>query len=100
MPKDANPQDHYDVFQGVSASNIPASSHWVDETKPDSFVVISQPAGLWCAALGGIMASRIRKVGAHGVVVGGRIRDVGELSATQLPVSPRRIIACRCTWHG
>lgn len=67
-------------------SNIPANTHWVDLTKPDTFVVMSQPKGQTCAALGGIMASRMKKLGAKGILVGGRVRDLTELKTKHIPV--------------
>ncbi|KAL9061301.1 MAG: hypothetical protein Q9162_000175 [Coniocarpon cinnabarinum] len=67
-------------------SNIPANSHWVDLTPSDTFVVLSQPSGQSCAALGGIMASRMKKRGAKGILVGGRIRDLTELKTKHIPI--------------
>ena len=67
--------------------NIPAGNHWVDLTEPETIVVMSQPEGQKCAVLGGIMALRMRVLGAKGVVVNGRVRDVVELGETGLPVS-------------
>lgn len=68
-------------------SNIPDGKHWVDCTEKGTFVLISQPDGQKNAVLGGIMASRMKVLGAVGVVVYGRIRDVKELGETGLPVS-------------
>ena len=67
-------------------SNIPSNQHWVDLTPPDTFVVMSQPKGQSCAALGGIMASRMKKCGAKGIIVGGRVRDISELKTKHIPV--------------
>ena len=80
------PGDSTHDFQGVLMSNIPSSQHWVDLTPPDTFVVISQPAGQSCAALGGIMATRMKTCGARGIVVGGRVRDLAELKTKHIPV--------------
>ncbi|KAI9863988.1 MAG: hypothetical protein M1824_006026 [Vezdaea acicularis] len=66
--------------------NIPENTHWVDLTRRDSMVVISQPPGQKNAVLGGIMASRMRVLGARGVVVAGRIRDSSELKSSGLPI--------------
>lgn len=68
-------------------SNIPAGKHWVDMTKSETIVVLSQPEGQRNAVLGGIMAIRMKKLSALGVVVHGRIRDVQELKDTKLMVS-------------
>jgi regulator of RNase E activity RraA len=67
--------------------NVAAGKHYVDLTEPETIVVISQPKGQICAALGGIMALRMKICNAKGVVVHGRVRDVEELASTGLPVS-------------
>lgn len=41
--------------------------------------MISQPKEQVCAVVGGIMAARMRKLGARAVVVDGRVRDLAEL---------------------
>ncbi len=66
----------------IPKTNIPAGSHWVDLTKPDTVVVLDQPDGQRCAALGGIMAARMKFLGAKAVVVAGagRVRDINELN--------------------
>ena len=50
-------------------------------------VVIEQPEEQTCAAIGGIMAVRMKARSVKGVVVGGRVRDVEELKDSGLPVS-------------
>jgi regulator of RNase E activity RraA len=65
---------------------IPKGSHWVDLTEPGSIVVIDQPEGQKCAAVGGIMAQRMKKRGVAGCIIGGRVRDMAELKSSQLPV--------------
>ena len=66
---------------------MPKGSHWVDLTEPGSIIVIDQPKGQKCAAVGGIMAQRMKIRGVAGCVVGGRVRDLAELKESQLPVS-------------
>lgn len=70
--------------------SVPEGSHWADETEPDTILVIEQPEHQTCAAVGGIMASRMRVRGLQGCIVGGRIRDLAELKKTDLPVRPPR----------
>ncbi|KAF5879672.1 uncharacterized protein Bfra_006879 [Botrytis fragariae] len=70
-------------------ANIPTDKHWVDLTVSDSIVIISQPEGQKNAVLGGIMAMRAKVLGAKGVIVSGRVRDLQELEATGLPVWSR-----------
>ncbi|EXJ54097.1 hypothetical protein A1O7_09434 [Cladophialophora yegresii CBS 114405] len=67
-------------------STVPKGSHWVDLTEPGSIVVIDQPEGQKCAAVGGIMAQRMKARGVAGCVVGGRVRDMVELQNSQLPI--------------
>jgi regulator of RNase E activity RraA len=67
-------------------SNIPAGEHWVDLTQSGTVAVLSQPEGQKNAVLGGIMALRMKKLNAAGVVVHGRIRDIEELKGTGLTV--------------
>lgn len=69
------------------AGAIPKGSHWVDMTEAGTIVVIEQPLGQTCAALGGIMATRMKVRGVEGCVVGGRVRDLSELANSGLPVS-------------
>lgn len=66
---------------------IPKGSHWADETEEDTILVIEQPPGQTCAAVGGIMAARMKIRGLRGCVVSGRIRDLAELRKSGLPVS-------------
>lgn len=68
------------------ASNLSDSKPYADYTEQGTIVVISQPAGQSCAVVGGIMAARMKYLGAQGVVVDGRVRDLVALKATQLPI--------------
>ncbi|KAL4908157.1 hypothetical protein BDW74DRAFT_97687 [Aspergillus multicolor] len=65
---------------------FPAGTHWVDNTEPNTIVLISQPPGQHCAVIGGIMAVRMKALGVKGVVVDGRIRDLSEIQGASLPV--------------
>lgn len=56
-------------------------------TEEGTVVVIEQPPSQICAAIGGIMAARMKLLGVKGVVVSGRVRDLAELRASNLPVS-------------
>ncbi|KAL2215863.1 DlpA domain protein [Thermoascus aurantiacus ATCC 26904] len=68
---------------------FPPGKHWVDWAEPGTIAVIEQPAGQYCAVLGGIMAARMKYLGVKGAVVNGRVRDLAELHASQLPVFAR-----------
>ncbi|KAI9717159.1 MAG: hypothetical protein M1812_004907 [Candelaria pacifica] len=88
VPKDYEPSE--EVFEfGIPQSNIPPGSHWVDLTEKGTVVVVSQPEGQKCAVLGEIMAARMRVLGAEGVVVDGRVRDLEQLRSNSLPVWSR-----------
>jgi regulator of RNase E activity RraA len=67
-------------------SNLTDSRPYADLTEKDTIVVISQPAGQSCAVTGGIMAARVKHMGAKGLVVDGRVRDIVALNDTQLPI--------------
>lgn len=82
--------DKSDPIQPLSPDDpnaVPKASHWVDETDEDTVLVIEQPSHQICAAIGGIMASRMKVRGVRGCVVGGRVRDLAELKSSGLPVS-------------
>ncbi|OAX80180.1 hypothetical protein ACJ72_05493 [Emergomyces africanus] len=69
--------------------SIPPGKHWVDCAQPGTVVLIEQPAGQYCANVGGIMATRMKVLGVKGVVVDGRVRDLAELRSTQLQIWAR-----------
>jgi regulator of RNase E activity RraA len=75
-------------------STIPKGQHWVDLTNPGTVLVIEQPQGQSCAAIGGIMALRMKTKGLMGCVVDGRVRDLEELKSCGLPVSTPRCSLC------
>src|SRR5690242_17376571 len=50
-------------------------SEW---STPQSVVFISQPKGLISACWGGLMSTRAQKLGASGVVIDGKFRDISE----------------------
>lgn len=66
---------------------VPKGQHWVDMADEGTVLVIEQPPGQTCAAIGGIMAARMKVRGVKACVVGGRVRDLAELKASGLPVS-------------
>lgn len=52
--------------------------HFADTIASGSVVFVSQPKGLVSACWGGLMSTRAKKLGAAGVVVDGRFRDINE----------------------
>ena len=73
----------------VPASNLSDSRPYADYTENGTIVVISQPQGQSCAVVGGIMAARMQHLGAEGIVVDGRVRDISALNQTKLPIWSR-----------
>ncbi|WPG98676.1 RraA-like protein [Acrodontium crateriforme] len=61
-------------------SNIPTDKHWTDIPPPSSIVLLQQPAGMICAVLGDIMATRLKHRGVRGIVANGRIRDIASIN--------------------
>ena len=70
----------------LESSNIPAGKQWSDLTLPRTFVVLQQPHGQMNAAVGGIHMKRMSKLGAIGLIVDGRIRDIPEMIQSGLCV--------------
>ena len=67
-------------------SNIESGTPYSDLTIPDTIVVVSQPEGQVCAVVGGIHAVRMKILGARGVLVDGRVRDLSTLVELGIPV--------------
>ncbi|EER23552.1 hypothetical protein D8B26_001676 [Coccidioides posadasii str. Silveira] len=87
IPK-AQPSLHI-AQQDPERHGFPEATHWVDHTQRDTIVLLDQPEGQKCAVLGGIMAARMSVIGAKGVIVNGRVRDMAELKASGLPIWAR-----------
>ncbi|KAL9106525.1 MAG: hypothetical protein Q9227_008440 [Pyrenula ochraceoflavens] len=58
-------------------------------TEANTVLVIEQPEEQTCAAVGGIMATRMKNRGVKAAVVSGRVRDITELRESGLPVWAR-----------
>lgn len=74
------------VEMSDSASPRP-SKHFADCNEPGKVMYIQQPKGLYSACWGGLMSTRAKYLGAEGVVVDGRIRDIREHREKDFPVS-------------
>ncbi|CAI7657070.1 hypothetical protein N7533_001150 [Penicillium manginii] len=70
-------------------SNPPC--HFADAIPKDSVVFVSQPKGLISACWGGLMSTRAQKLGAAGVVIDGRFRDIEEHRALNMGLFARGI---------
>ncbi|OCL08331.1 RraA-like protein [Glonium stellatum] len=66
--------------------NIKPGVPYADLTTPGTIVLLSQPTGQKCAVVGGIMAARMKVLGAMGIVTDGRVRDLDALGSLGLPV--------------
>lgn len=82
-----NKSDRIESLSPDDPHAIPKGSHWADETEEGTILIIEQPTSQTCAAVGGIMAARMKVRGLRGCVVGGRVRDLAELKTSGLPVS-------------
>ena len=81
------PKDHsQSSLPRIAESNIPPGKIWSDLVSPDSIVVVQQPEGQSNAVVGGIHMERLNQRKAMGLVVDGRIRDLGELAEVPLAV--------------
>jgi regulator of RNase E activity RraA len=60
--------------------------HFVDHNENGGIMYIQQPKGLPSACWGGLMSTRAQYMGAHGVVINGRMRDINEHKEFKFPV--------------
>ena len=89
MASKATPSFPNSSIDHDSWRNSPATAPkapYSDYTRRDTIVVISQPSGQSCGVVGGIMATRMKHLGAQGIVVDGRVRDLVSLAELGLPV--------------
>lgn len=60
--------------------------HFVDHNVGAGVMYIQQPKGLPSACWGGLMSTRAQYLGAQGVVIDGRMRDINEHKLFKFPV--------------
>lgn len=73
----------------VAASDTSAPKpprHFADCNESGKIMYVQQPKGMYSACWGGLMTTRAKYLGAAGVVVDGRVRDVGEHQEAEFPV--------------
>ncbi|RSL63816.1 hypothetical protein CEP53_004301 [Fusarium sp. AF-6] len=63
--------------------------HFVDHNEDGGIMYIQQPKGLPSACWGGLMSTRAKFLGAEGVVIDGRMRDINEHKEMKFPVFAR-----------
>lgn len=74
-------------------SSAPKSiKHFADSAEAGKIMYIQQPKGMYSACFGGLMATRLKMLGAQGVVIDGRFRDIHEIQEIGLPVRPLRLL--------
>ncbi|KAF2874519.1 DlpA domain-containing protein [Massariosphaeria phaeospora] len=76
----------FPVPENTPSSSRNVTAPFADYAKKHTIAIISQPAGQACAVVGGIMAARMKYLGAKGVVVDGRVRDLVAMGELQLPI--------------
>ncbi|CAG8439189.1 6538_t:CDS:2 [Diversispora eburnea] len=77
------------VFTVVPISDTTSpkpAQHFADAAPEGSVVFVSAPPNSINAVWGGLMNTRAKERGVKGVIVDGRVRDLGELRADRLPV--------------
>ncbi|KAH7131143.1 ribonuclease E inhibitor RraA/Dimethylmenaquinone methyltransferase [Dactylonectria macrodidyma] len=76
----------------VEMSNVEApkpAAHFADCNETGKIMYIQQPKGLYAACWGGLMSTRAQHLGAKGVIVDGRVRDLNEHREMGFPVFSR-----------
>lgn len=63
--------------------------HFADAAEPGKIMYIQQPKDLYSACFGGLMATRAKMIGAEGVVIDGRFRDIEEIQELGLSLFAR-----------
>ncbi|KAJ8109676.1 hypothetical protein OPT61_g7283 [Boeremia exigua] len=65
------------------------ATHFADSAETGKIMYIQQPKGLHSACFGGLMGTRLKQIGASGVVIDGRFRDIREIQQLGLPMFAR-----------
>ncbi|KAF1984791.1 RraA-like protein [Aulographum hederae CBS 113979] len=64
--------------------------HFADANEEGKIMYIQQPKGMYSACFGGLMGARSKYLGAAGVVIDGRFRDIQEIQEMGLPLFARQ----------
>jgi len=73
------------VLASDTATPTPAR-HFVDCNEKGKVMFVQQPKGLYSACWGGLMSTRAKVLGAAGVIIDGKFRDIGEHRELGFPV--------------
>ncbi|KAL1621741.1 hypothetical protein SLS54_005264 [Diplodia seriata] len=86
FPNPVGDKPHLKDPADKNASKIAPGTPYADLVNPETIVVLSQPEGQACAVVGGINGVRMEQLGAKGVLVSGRVRDLDTLRGLKIPV--------------
>jgi len=75
------------MVNAKDTSSPKSDKHFADNNQPDKIMFIQQPKDMYSACFGGLMGTRAMYLGAAGVVIDGRFRDIAEMQEMGLPVS-------------
>ncbi|KAK7533785.1 DlpA domain-containing protein [Phyllosticta citribraziliensis] len=89
FPQPVGPKPDPDPPSSGDGSKISPGTPYADLINQNTIAVLSQPEGQVCAVVGGINAVRMEQLGAKGVVVSGRVRDVDALKGLKMQVWSR-----------
>ena len=82
--KEAGSDLEYILKVNIYLSNLPRD--FADMNEEGKIMFIQQPPGMYNAVFGGLMTTRTKHLGAAGVVIDGRFRDIDEIQELKLPV--------------
>lgn len=86
FPKPIGDQPELKEPADKNASKIAPGTPYADLVNPETIVVLSQPEEQACAVVGGINGVRMEQLGAKGILVSGRVRDLETLKGLKIPV--------------
>ena len=75
------------MIESRDQTAVKPGKHFADCNENGKIMFVQQPKGLYSACWGGLMSTRAKRLGAQGVVIDGRMRDVGEHREMGFPVS-------------
>ncbi|KEZ38961.1 Ribonuclease e inhibitor rraa dimethylmenaquinone methyltransferase [Scedosporium apiospermum] len=78
------------VLASDTAAPTPAR-HFVDCNEKGKVMFVQQPKGLYSACWGGLMSTRAKVLGAAGVIIDGKFRDIGEHRELGFPLFAREM---------
>lgn len=74
------------MVDAADTTSPKTSTHFADNNQSGKVMYIQQPKNMYSACFGGLMGTRATVLGAAGVVIDGRFRDLLEMQEMKLPV--------------